>query len=304
MRLQCRCWQDLINRSISRRKASTVSFLTALRPAAIERPGLELSGDALRAGLQIMVTGADDLGGIERYVDAVKLKSTMFQQALADDAINDLDLETFKGLCTFMSTVRRRVGNWLNEDSFAELHEGIKELLVDDNAIDARIESFSDRFPRDKAHRWVRDLATEMLHNRDPERVPLMNRWIWDATANTGVLREIWHGDDVDHIKIPVGDGYATYLMLREELSQFLSDEGIFRDVLQYVDVLCAQVYAQYICEQGGSYLRTDFSAPEDPMQHTRRLLGLDGVQPGNGKTRLKSIDGEAFVLDDTPLLN
>ncbi len=92
--------------------------------------------------------------------------------------------------------------------------------------------------------------------------------------------------------------------MLREELSQFLSDEGFFRDVLQYVDILCAQVYAQYICEQGGSYLRTDFSAPEDPMQHTRRLLGLDGVSAGNGKTRLKSIDGEAFVLDDTNLLD
>lgn len=281
-----------------------MSFLTALRPADIERPVLELSGDALRAGLQIMVAGADDMGGIEKYVDAVKLKSTMFQQALADDVIDDLDLETFKGLCTFMSTVRRRVGNWLNEDAFAELREGIKELLVDDNAIDARIDAFCDRFPRDKAHRWVRDLATEMLHNKDPERVPLMNRWVWDAVANTGVLREIWHGDDVDNIKIPVGDGYATYLMLREELSQFLSDEGVFRDVLQYVDVLCAQVYAQYICEQGGSYLRTDFSAPEDPMQHTRRLLGLDGVQPGNGKTRLKSIDGEAFVLDDTSLPN
>ena len=73
---------------------------------------------------------------------------------------------------------------------------------------------------------------------------------------------------------------------------------------LQYVDILCAQIYAQYICEQGGSYLRTDFSAPEDPMQHTRRLLGLDGVRAGNGKTRLKSIDGEAFVLDDSNLLN
>jgi hypothetical protein len=265
---------------------------------------LDLSGDALRAGLQVMIAGSEEHGGIERYVDAVKLKSTMFQQALADDVIDDLDLETFKGLCTFMATVRRRVGNWLNEDAFADLREGIKALLVDDNNVDARIEVFCGRFPRDKAHRWVRDLATELLHNRDPERVPLMNRWIWDATANTGVLREIWHGEDVDHIKIPVGDGYATYLMLREELSQFLSDEGFFRDVLQYVDILCAQVYAQYICEQGGSYLRTDFSAPEDPMQHTRRLLGLDGVQPGNGKTRLKSIDGEAFVLDDTPLLN
>jgi hypothetical protein len=34
---------------------------------------------------------------------------------------------------------------------------------------------------------------------------------------------------------------------------------------------------------------------------HTRRLLGLDGVQAGSGRTRLKTIDGAAFVLmDDT----
>ncbi len=144
----------------------------------------------------------------------------------------------------------------------------------------------------------------ELLHNADPERVPMMNRWIWDTKANTGVIREIWHGEDVDHMTLKVPDNYATYVMLREELSTFLSDNGFFRDVLFYVDVLCAQIYAHYICEQGGSYLRVDFSAPEDPMQHTRRLLGLDGVQPGNGRTRLKSIDGVAFVIDDQPTLN
>ncbi len=163
---------------------------------------------------------------------------------------------------------------------------------------------FCEHFPVDKKHRWVRDLAVELLHNADPERVPLMNRWVWDVKANTGVIREIWHGDDVDHMSLQIPDNYGTYLMLREELSQFLSDNGFFRDVLFYVDVLCAQIYAQYICEQGGSYLRVDFSAPEDPMQHTRRLLGLDGVRPGSGKTRLKAIDGEAFVIDDSRLLN
>jgi len=251
-----------------------------------------------------MIAGSESHGGIERYVDAVKLKSRMFQQALVEHPVENLELETFKGLCTFMSTVRRRVGNWLSDDAFADVREGFTALFVDDNDIDARINEFCARFPNDKQHRWVRDLATEMLHNADPERVPLMNRWIWDARANTGVIREIWHGDNVDHIKIPVDDSYATYLMLREELSQFLSGEGVFRDVLQYVDILCAQVYAQYICEQGGSYLRTDFSAPEDPMQHTRRLLGLDGVRAGNGKTRLRSIDGEAFVLEDTSMLS
>ncbi len=218
--------------------------------------------------------------------------------------VAELDLETFKGLCTFMATVRRRIGPWLNEDQFAEMRAAVVELFTDDEHIDVRIARFCERFPNDKKHRWVRDLAVELLHNADPERVPMMNRWIWDIKANTGVIREIWHGDDVDHMTLKVPDNYGTYVMLREELSQFLGENGFFRDVLFYVDVLCAQIYAQYICEQGGSYLRVDFSAPEDPMQHTRRLLGLDGVQPGNGRTRLKSIDGVAFVIDDQQMLN
>ncbi len=273
---------------------------SAMQPHEFERPVLELHGPALRAALQDMVQRSEETGGIERYIDAVKLKSAMFRQALVDNDINELDLETFKGLCTFMATVRRRIAPWLNEDSFSKLRGHIVELFDAAESVDDRIGRFCDHFPQDKKHRWVRDLATELLHNADPERVPMMNRWIWDAKANTGVLREIWHGEDVDRMTIRVADGYGTYIMLREELSQFLSDNGIFRDVLYYVDVLCAQVYAQYICEQGGSYLRADFSAPEDPMQHTRRLLGLDGVQAGDGRTRLKSIDGEAFVLDDT----
>ena len=277
---------------------------SAMLPNEFERPVLDLSGDALRAGLQIMIHGSEEHGGIERYIDAVKLKSTMFRQALVENDVAELDLETFKGLCTFMATVRRRIGPWLNEDQFAEMRAAVVELFTDDEHIDVRIARFCERFPNDKKHRWVRDLAVELLHNADPERVPMMNRWIWDIKANTGVIREIWHGDDVDHMTLKVPDNYGTYVMLREELSQFLGENGFFRDVLFYVDVLCAQIYAQYIYEQGGSYLRVDFSAPEDPMQHTRRLLGLDGVQPGNGRTRLKSIDGVAFVIDDQQMLN
>lgn len=280
----------------------TMASKTAMQPHEFERPVLDLSGEMLRAALQAMVTGSEEHGGIERYIDAVKLKSQMFRQALVDNDVAELDLETFKGLCAFMATVRRRVSSWLNEDAFDDLRGRLVELFDEAEHIDNRIGRFCEYFPNDKKHRWVRDLAAELLHNADPERVPMMNRWVWDAKANTGVIREIWHGENVDAMTIPVGDRYGTYIMLREELSQFLSDNGVFKDVLFYVDVLCAQVYAQYICEQGGSYLRADFSAPEDPMQHTRRLLGLDGVQPGDGRTRLKSIDGEAFVLDDTQL--
>jgi hypothetical protein len=125
-----------------------------------------------------------------------------------------------------------------------------------------------------------------------------MARWVWDARANTGVLREIWHAENVDHITIDVPDGFETFLMLREELATYLADNGVFRDTLFYVDLVCAQIYSEYISAQGGSFLRTDFSSEADPMEFTRRMLGLDGIDPDTGRTRVKREDGSAYVID------
>ncbi len=269
-----------------------------------ERPRLELSGPRLATALETLVTRAEDHGGIERYVEAVQLKSRMFREALAPDA--ELDLAVVKTLCAHIATVRRRVGPYLEPGRFPILRAAIQRLREgreDTSTADLRIAAFTGTFPDDRAHRWVRDLAAELLHYADPERYPLMSRWVWDARANTGVIREIWHAPDVDNVAIAVPDRYETFVVLREELSQFLTANGVFRDVIEYVDLLTAQLYAGYICEQGGTYLRTDFSAPEDPMQHTRRLLGLDGVGP-DGRTKLKAADGQAFVVEDVDLLN
>jgi len=266
-------------------------------PAAPDRPQLDLSGPRLRRALEALVAGADTHGGIERYMDALKLKSAVFREALAGAGPRRLDVEAIRPLCAFMPTVRRRIVPWLEEPSYTSLRRALEELLEptsDTSGTDARIARFCAAFPQDDRHRWTRDLAAELLHNLDPERYPLMTRWVWDREANTGVLREIWYGPDVDHMTIAVGDDYATFLVLREEIAQFLSTNGVFRDVVQMVDMVCAQVYAEYICEQGGSYLRADFSAPEDSMQHTRRLLGLDGVRAADGRARFAAIDGEA----------
>ncbi len=275
------------------------------RRAAPAEPGpvrLDLSGPRLARSLARLAAGAEAQGGIERYVDALKLKSALFRDALGAqaDAAATLELETFKGLCPFMATVRRRIARWLEQPAYDALRADVAQLLcaLDDTAAtDRRLADFGARLGDDAQQRWVRDLGAELLHNVAPERYPLMTRWVWDAATNTGVIREIWFAQDVDQVHIDVPDAYATYLMLREELSQFLTQNGFFRDIVHYVDLLCAQVYAEYICEQGSSYLRTDFSAEEDPMQYTRRLLGLDGVKAGSGRTRLKTIDGECFVL-------
>ena len=268
------------------------------------RVQLELSGPRLARSLARLAAGCEPQGGIERYVEALKLKGALFRDALGErgEYAAALEPEVFKGLCPFMATVRRRIAPWLERPAFDALRADVVHLvraIGDPGGVDGRLAAFGAGFSGGERERWVRDLGAELLHNLSPERFPLMHRWVWDAAANTGVLREAWFSDETDAGRIEVPDTYATFLTLREELSQFLTENGFFRDVIHYVDLLCAQVYAEYICEQGGSYLRTDFAAEDDPLQYTRRLLGLDGIKPGTRRTRLKTIDGKAFVLED-----
>lgn len=273
------------------------------------RPVLHLDGPKLKAALEAIIARAEDQGGVESFVKGVAFKSDVFKELFSKEKIADLDLDTFLGAAAFMAPVRRRVGPWLEEtgtDGFETLKSAISDLMdeaANTAEADDAIRRFCERFPDGKKFRWVRDLAAEILHYSQPEFYPLMSRWVWDSVANTGVIREIWHDPNIDHMTLDVDDGYQTFLVLREELSQFLSDNGIFRDMPFYVDVLCAQVYGNYICEQGGSYLRTDFSAAEDPLQYTRRMLGLDGIDPETGRTRAKGISGRPIVLDidETP---
>lgn len=275
-------------------------------PLAVEPPRLDLSGPILRHAFETLVAGSEKQGGVEQWIDALKLKSRMIQQAFSQGHPADLPLESFKSVCAFMSSVRRRIGPHLEQPAWSEMVEALVELLDREREalpVDERLAAFCARFPQDSKHRWVKDLAAEILHGMDPERYPLMCRWVWDRKANTGVIREIWFDDNIDNMTLDVPDGYDTYLILRQEFSQFLSENGVFRDMTWYVDLLCAKVYGDYIAAQGGLYLRADFSAPEDPMLHTRRLLGLDGVSARSGRTRLKAINGEAFVIEDGNLL-
>ncbi|HET7298026.1 MAG TPA: hypothetical protein VFI89_04875 [Burkholderiales bacterium] len=255
---------------------------------------LEISGPKLKLALESLVARSEEQGGVEVYVEALKIKSAMFRAALD----GELSLKEFREICAHMSTVRRRIGQYAQPHWFEEMKGRVGALFSshDTSTTDSRLLQFCAAFPDDREHRWVRDLAAELLHYADPERYPLMTRWVWDARTNTGVLREIWHGDDVDSISIDVPDGYATFLVLRQELSEYLTTNGVFRDVLFYADVLMAQVYAGYIGERGGTYLRADFATPEDPMLHTRRILGLEGVNQ-DGRSRLKALDGHAQIV-------
>jgi hypothetical protein len=264
------------------------------------RPVLQLSGPRLMRGFEALVADSEREGGVESYVKGLRLKSEVFREMLGAGRVAGLTEDDFLGLCAFMAPVRRRIGAWLQQAGFETTRALVQELLdgAEDTATaDARLVRFVTAFPEESAYRWARDLAAEVLHYVDPERYPLMTRWIWDRRANTGVLREIWWGDDVDRTSIEIADQFETFVILREELAGFLSDNGVFRDVPFYVDLLCARLYAEYVAEQGEAYLRADFTADQDPMWYARRQLGLDGVDPETGRTRTKRPDGRPHVL-------
>jgi hypothetical protein len=266
------------------------------------RPVLDLSGPKLRRAFESLAECAEPTGGVERYVGALALKASLFEEVLGKGRVSELTEAELCDLCAFIAPVRRRIAPWLSENGFAAMRKRLIALLdgwSDVATTDRRMAAFVASFPADREHRWVRDLAAEVLHYTAPERYPLMTRWMWDARVNTGVLREIWHADDVDSIRIPVGDKFATFATLREELEGFLEKNGVYRDLPFYVDLLSAHIYAAYINDLGGQYLHADFcgGAKHDPMTHTRRMLGLDAVDSESGRTRLKLIDGEAYVL-------
>ena len=274
----------------------------ALSWTANKRPVLHLSGPRLTSALNELTDRAEAQGGIEAYAEALKYKADLFDHFLSGGKASQLTEDDFFQLCAFMATVRRRVGKALDQLGFPLFHSAVCELIEASDQpadTDAMMGKFVAAFPSDKNYRWVRDLAAEVLHNLQPEKYPLMTKWVWDFRTNTGVMREIWHGDNVDHMTIDVADGYATFVMLREELSQFLSDNGVFRDMLQYVDLLQAKIYADYISLQGGSYLRTDFSTEADPMEHVRRILGLDGSKRSAVCSRMKTIESESKVISE-----
>ncbi len=269
---------------------------------------LDLSGPRLRRAFEHLIESAEPTGGVERYVSALVLKSSLFEEILAKGKVEQMSEAEFHDLAVFITPGRRRMSVSLGPDNMGRLLNAITKLLTgwsDVSTTGARMAAFVGTFPQDKAHRWVRDVGAELLHFSAPDHYPLMTRWMWDAKVGTGVLREIWYTERDDMSQIPVDDSFETFSKLYEELAGFLSENGVYRDMPFHIDLLCAHIYAGYINDQGGAYLRSDFNDGADPMMHTRRMLGLDAIDTETGRTRLKLIDGSAHTIGgDRPMLS
>ena len=91
------------------------------------RPVLDLSGPKLRAAFEHLVDSAEATGGVERYVGALALKASLFEEVLGKGRVGELTEPEFYDLAAFITPVRRRIGVWLGRNGFAAMR---KRLIV------------------------------------------------------------------------------------------------------------------------------------------------------------------------------
>ena len=109
--VRARCRREGACRARSDRSVTSMARAHAAPVAAREsRPTLELSGPKLRTALESLVVRSEEYGGVERYVEALKVKTALFARSLGDGRARDIEPKPLRQLLSLLATVRRRIG--------------------------------------------------------------------------------------------------------------------------------------------------------------------------------------------------
>lgn len=225
--------------------------------------------------------------GMDAYLDMLRDKVALFQGCLGREELAHLDLERLEHLVERMFTVRRRLWSSLQQMAPDVLADAIRDLLYGHGHVAARMQRFGDSIPAEgKVKRSVRDFAAELLHYNDPERYPLMDRWVWDQGTQSGALREFVRGND--HLQdVPFGESPEVFEGARQWVMAQLSEQGVYRDLPLMADLLFAYQYSEYLRAMAEGFLRSDFGGNSDPAEHIKKLLGIDSRRR-QGTSRVK----------------
>lgn len=236
--------------------------------------------------------------GIEAYLESLAAKHRLFAEALAPGAMDGFGFEQLESLLEFVPSARRRVFPAVARLGEQGCRELVRALILGPGALEQRMEAFVAAVPvpagegREaqkaalKLKRALFDLAAELLHFNDPVRYPLMTRWVWDQAAESGALREFIRGaDHMPHVEL--GSAPAVFEGARKWLAERLAEQGLYRDVHFWIDMMQAQAYASYFRSVAEGVLSAEFGRGGGPEEHLKRFLGID-VTRRDGRSRVK----------------
>lgn len=236
--------------------------------------------------------------GLEPYLESLRAKHQLFFDALNSAAIDALDLAKIELLLEAVFSARRRLFPALEQMGEAAAAAAIKTLLYGQGRLQQRMEAFVAAIPvvqgedresikaAGKTRRAAYDFAAELLHFNAPEQYPLMTRWVWDQATVSGALREFIRGND-SMTEIPLGGSPEMYEGARQWFAAQVGEQGIYRDVPFWIDLVQAQAYADYFRSMAEGMLSADFGRGGGPEEYLKKFLGIDALRR-SGRSRVK----------------
>jgi hypothetical protein len=232
-----------------------------------------------------LLAAAEDREGVEAWLDALAEKGRRLAVALRE--------RRYAAVIDLVFGARRKLGHLADELALGSAIAG----LVDDGVpLDARIAatlaatptgggaSREERRADAKLRRAAHDLATDVLHFRDPVRVPLMARWVWDRATMSGALRELVAGGEAMR-ELPLENVPGTYEAARVWVQERIAEQGIYRDVHFWADLVLASAYGHYFRAMTGGTLGADFERGTHPSEQITGLLGIDRILRGASRS-------------------
>lgn len=247
----------------------------------IQPADLQVRFDEGIAGLKLdaLLKEAGERGGLEPFLEALRLKHELFLTALPEEGPAVLGREGFEALLSSVFPARRKLAATFADMDEPTLNRVVNELVYGQAPLAERMRAFCELVPKEdkKPRRAIWDLAAELLHFRDPERIPLMTRWVWDTATCTGALREFLRGNDTLR-EIPLDTRPETFQAARVWFGEMLAGRGFYRDLPYLIDMLQAQAYADYVKAMSTSIGMVDaeYGGRQDPLEFLMKLLGID----------------------------
>jgi hypothetical protein len=104
-----------------------------------------------------------------------------------------------------------------------------------------------------------------------------MTRWVWDRATMSGALRELVAGGDAMR-ELALENTPATYEAARLWVQERIAEQGIYRDVHFWADLVLASAYGHYFRAMTGGTLGVDFERATHPSEQITGLLGIDRI--------------------------
>jgi hypothetical protein len=259
---------------------STAEIIPAALPLALD------SGLFAQHFAQLQDTVASQ-GGIEPCLERLTAKQRLCAATLAAVRVQEIEVEAVARLLRHVFTARRHLLPVLDRLGAQHCTRLVRDLSDTRVALVRRLQRFVDAMPGartlDRAdvraaarlRRAAWDFAAEVVHYADPVRFPLMSRWVWDSSTQSGALREFVRGNDSMR-ELPFDNSAELFEGARNWLSGCIVEHGIYRDVPLWIDFVLGQAYTSYLRSMANGSLGGEFGRGAEPHEQLAKLLGID----------------------------